>query len=282
MNLVLILVARLYRLGSITDTVRTYFRWLLPLALLALSACASSPPLEGSRPFRFGHDSLAYPNELTWEYGFASDGRWTAQPRDPAPDYTLHCFVVARAARQFLYHARFDATRPVAEDHVYRELVREVMARSPRAAAPSTERIVIPGYVDLHDFSTSWESLLKDVGGGAWQSYLQRGNWRMVFPFSREHQAATATNLLAELRANRPPIVHVVRFPSRAIDHAVLIFAATETPNELRFAVYDPNNARQATELRFDRATRTFTFPRNQYFFGGWVDVYEVYKGWWY
>ena len=32
----------------------------------------------------------------------------------------------------------------------------------------------------------------------------------------------------------------------------------------------------------YDRASRTFEFPANDYFPGGRVDAYEVYRGWLY
>jgi hypothetical protein len=32
--------------------------------------------------------------------------------------------------------------------------------------------------------------------------------------------------------------------------------------------------------LTFDRATRTFSFPFNDYWPGGRLDVYEIYRSW--
>ncbi len=89
-----------------------------------------------------------------------------------------------------------------------------------------------------------------------------------------------AAQFLADLKDNRPPVVHVVRFPQLTINHAVVLFAATETTNEIRFATYDPNNPAHPAVLTYDRASRTFNFPANDYFPGGRVDVYEVYRDW--
>lgn len=253
---------------------------MLCLMFAVLTGCAVTPRSDGPRPFSFGQDTLAYANELTWAYGFDETGRWRGEAREPAPDYTLHCFVVALTARQFHYHARFDNAPPPVNEAQYRERVREVLARNARSPSPPDERVSIPGYPDLYTFSARWEILLKQEGGGAWQSYLQRGNWRMVFPFSRDHQAATAAELSEALHHRQPPIVHVVRFPSRWIDHAVLIYDATEVPEGVRFSVYDPNAPKAATALIFDKVSRTFSLPRNEYFFGGRVDVYQVYRGW--
>jgi hypothetical protein len=257
--------------------------WLpLLLVLFLLAGCAGAPIATGPSPFRFGHDTFAYPNELVWEYAFAEDGHWSARERNPPPDYALRCFPMIESARKFFYHARFDPGLPRVEADRYRELVRKVLAYSSRELSPETKRVVIPGYADLFAFSADWEPLLKEESGGAWQSYFQRGHWRMIFPFSRAHQAETAERLVAEVRANRPPVVHLVTFPSRTINHAALVFSALETPSDLVFGLYDPNNARQPAELTFDRATRTFIFPRNNYFIGGPIDVYEIYRGIWY
>ena len=91
-----------------------------------------------------------------------------------------------------------------------------------------------------------------------------------------------AQRLLDSLRHHRPPVVHVVRFPQLSINHALLVFDATETAAEIRFAVYDPNNPLQPATLIFQRTERTFRFPASHYFAGGRVDVYEVYRNWLY
>jgi hypothetical protein len=254
-------------------------RLLILLAIVQLqSACASTSAQPGPRPFTFGSDTLAYANELTWEYGYNPAGEWEGRQRQPAPDYALHCFVVARDSRQFFYHAHFDPTLPRTTTAAYIALVQRVLAQDPNTPSATAHRIVIPGYADLHEFSRYWEFLLKREGGGAWQSYLQRGNWRMVFPFSRQAQAQTAAGLLAETRHWHTPIVHVVTFPERTINHAVLIYRGSETNSGLQFRIYDPNDATRDAVLSFDRRTQTFIFPATQYFAGGPVDVYEVYR----
>jgi hypothetical protein len=124
--------------------------------------------------------------------------------------------------------------------------------------------------------------LLKAESGGAWQSYFQRGHWRMIFPFSRTHQENTARALVNSLKQNRPPVVHLVRFPQLSINHAVVLFDVAETETEIRFAAYDPNKPEKPTTLTYDRARRTFNLPANDYFIGGRVDVYEIYRSWCY
>ena len=250
---------------------------------LALAGCASHPATVATlaRPFIFQTDTFAYANELVWEYNFTSN-RPTHWRREPPPEYAHHCFVVARAARQFFDHTRFAPDQPEVSDEEYRRLIRAVVGRSSRRTSTEADRIVIPGYANLHSFSENKSQLLKAECGGAWQSYFQRGHWRMVFPFSRGHQAGVARRLLDSLQHHGLPVVHIVRFPKLSINHALLLFDATESDAEIRFVVYDPNDPAQPTPLIYRRTERTFLFPANRYFAGGRVDAYEVYRNWLY
>ena len=248
--------------------------------VLLLCGCACHKPFVGTRPFDFQKDTFAYPNDLTWVYHFDANGKWVHERREPRPDYHQHCFVVTRSARQFFQNARFDPSQPVATDATYRRLIRRVVSVDPDHPLPDSKKIVIPGYADLRDFSAAQEKVLKSKCGGAWQSYFQRGNWRMIFSFSRAHQARTAETLLADLKENRPPVVHIVRFPSLTINHSVLVFGATETEKAIAFSVYDPNKPDSPKVMSYDRASRTFNFAGNDYWPGGRVDVYEIYRKW--
>lgn len=248
------------------------------LCLAFLMGCASAPRQTGSRPFQFATDTFAYANEVDVEYAYDAEGRWRGQTVQPKPNYTLQCFVVARSARQFFQHARFDSALPKASDAGYRRLVRKVVATSPRRDLVESAKVTIPGYANLREFSCEQEQLLKEECGSFWQSYFQCGHWRMVFPFSRGHQEKIAARLVEAVRENRPPILHVVSFPSLRINHAVLLYEVQETSEAVRFATYDPNSPQQPAWLTFCRADRTFKFPANAYFRGGGVDAYEVYR----
>jgi hypothetical protein len=255
-------------------------QWAIWVACLLLFAgCATSHPPAGARPFNFQTDTFAFPNELVWEYHFDDAGRWVHQRRKPDPDYTHHCFVVVRSARQFFQNARFAPAQPQADEATYRRLIRSVVSIDPRRDLADSEKVVIPGYANLHEFSAGQERLLKEECGGAWHSYFQRGHWRMVFPFSRSNQERSAELLISDLKENRPPIVHVVRFPQLTINHALLLFDVKETDKEIVFSAYDPNRPESPKALTFDRSRRTFFFSGNDYFPGGRVDVYEVYRG---
>jgi len=261
-------------------------RWIAVLTVflaLVLCGCAGSRAREASfaRPFVFGEDTFAYRNDLVWVYyRDPGTGEFCHTNRVPKPDYTHHCFPVARSARQFFQHARFDPTQPVADEATYRRLIRHVVSTSPRTLLPERERIVIPGYTNLFAFSRAQERLLKEECGGAWQSYFQRGHWRMIFPFSGRSQVKMVEQLRESIRRNRPPVIHIARFPSLTINHALVLFGESETEGEVEFAVYDPYDPTKPSVLTFKKAERQFYYPANDYFVGGKADVYEIYCSW--
>ncbi len=256
--------------------------FLLLLLVGVVSGCATAQggSAHSNRRFEFGADTFAYANELVWDYGYDSSGRWTAHKRTPKPSYTLHCLVVARSARQFFEDARFAPEQAKVDAKTYARLVERVIGVNPRKPLPEADRIVIPGYADLREFSSANEQLLKDHCGGAWQSYFARGNWRMIFPFTRRQQSKVAQRLLDHFRPDHPLIVHLSRFPQLSINHTVLVFGATDSGNEIRFDIYDPNEPSHPTALVFDRSSRTFLLPATPYFPGGRVDVYETFHRW--
>ena len=238
---------------------------------------ASSP-----RRFDFDRDRFAFANELVWEYQLdATTGKMNFRPQNPKPNYSHRCFVLVRAVRQFLYHARFDPAQKPADDAVYRRLVRRTLARSPRIPSAVGGQIVIPGYASLLEFSAARTKLLKAECGGAWRSYVLRSHWRMVFPISRRHQQRTAESLLAGLKKHISPIVHLVKFPALTINHGMMVYAGAETAGGYEFLAFDPNDTQQPARLTFDRATRTFSLPANRYWAGGGLNLIEIYRSWW-
>jgi hypothetical protein len=242
-----------------------------------------SPPDHSARSFQFERDAFAFANELVWEYRCDPASGKADPPRNgPAPTYVHRCFVMVRSARQFFYHARFEPARAVADERTYRGLIRGVVSRSPRRPSVDADKLVIPGYDSLRSFSQAQATLLKAECGGAWQSYFLRSHWRMILPMSRGHQERMARHLVEVFPKRMAPIVHLVRFPQLTINHGIVLFDFNETGSEIRFTAYDPNVPEHPSELIYDRATRTFVFPRNHYWHGGRVDVVEVYRGWLY
>jgi hypothetical protein len=230
-----------------------------------------------TRQFVFEKDTFSFANELEKEHHYDSEGKWVGHKVEPKPDYSLHCFVVTRSALQFFEHARFAPELPKTDAETYRKLVKEVVGTDPRDVLAETNKIIIPGYADLRSFSREHEQLLKDACGGAWQSYVQRGHWRMVFPFPRIQERRIARRLLANLDRNQPAVVHLVRFPRLSINHAVLIYGARRTAEGIEFKTYDPNTPENPIAIKYVPSEKSFVMATNGYFYGGKIDLYEVY-----
>src|SRR3954465_10672260 len=177
------------------------FTFILVLPLLILAGCCTvHKTATPARRFEFGKDTFSFTNGLLWVYEYDAKGNWTTHTRTPRPDYWQHCFVVARASKQFFINARFGSSLPKVNEATYRKLVKQVVHSSARC--PSDSRVVFPGYANLHEFSLEHEQLLKRNCGGAWQSYFQRGHWHVVLPFTRRSQQITSKRLLDELARN--------------------------------------------------------------------------------
>jgi hypothetical protein len=256
---------------------------LAAVTCAALAACGvarpgrEAPPV---RPFSFARDTFAFANDSHWLY--VDDPRtgarvWTQV--DPPPTFALHCAGVVRSARQFLVQARFDPGAPRADAPTYLALVREVLGRDPRTLAPDGRVVVIPGYADLRSFSADFDWMLKDELLRDWRSVLPKEDWRIIIPTTPAGQVAVARRLAKDVRAGLPAIVRVLRFPDIVINHAVLVYEATDAGRELRFRAYDPNDASAPVTFTFDVRGRTFVFPPRAYFDGGPVKMYRLYDG---
>jgi hypothetical protein len=252
---------------------------LLGLCAAALG-CAARGVLPPRAPFVFDRDSFSFANETVLEYDVDPVTGHTAwRKREPTPAFSLRCGAMARAARQFHLQARFVPERPAPDAATLATLVSDVLARDPRAETPASDPVVIPGYAGLRSLSAAHADLLKEAIGGVWWSRLQRGNWRMIFPFPPNQQRDEAERLAAALRRGETPILHVLRFPALTVNHMVLLYGVEETPEELRFLAYDPNEAAAPIVVRWDRGARTFVYPRTLYFGGGPVRAYAIYEG---
>jgi hypothetical protein len=247
-------------------------------------ACADDParPNLAPRAFDFTSDTFSYPNELVWEYRFDCEtGKPSIQKQNPPPTYAHHCFVVVRSAKQFFLHAAFEPGAEALEPDAYAPLVREVVRRSPSRASSPEARVRIPGFPNLRKFSAEQADTLKSNCGGAWQSYFQRGNWRMVLPFTRGHQEREALALAREVDEKHLPIVHVVTFPRLTINHVLMLTGCVATESRITFRAYDPNIPAHPVEIVYQRESRRFEYPRTHYFTGGAVNLYEIYRGLW-
>jgi hypothetical protein len=250
------------------------------LAMMGFGCALERAPsvVEPPRRFVFATDSFSFANESHWVY--VDDPETGARVWAEQPVYfALHCAGVARAARQFLVHARFDPAAPPVDAATYHALAKAVLGRNPRVTRPAEPPIVIPGYADLRSFSAAHEAMLKDELLRDWRSVMPRGDWRIVVPYSPASQARTAEALYRAVRDGTPAIVRVFRFPVMALNHAVLLFDAEERDGDFEFRAYDPNDASGPITITFDRFGRTFMYPPRRYFDGGPIKVYEVYAG---
>jgi len=233
------------------------------------------------RRFDFNRDRFAFANELVWHYQLnPATGRMDFRPRTPRPEYTHRCFVMVRAARLFLYHARWDPARSRATEEQYRRLVNQVLAQSPRRPSAAGQSVIFPGYPGLHEFSLHHASLLKATCGGAWRSYVLRSHWRMVLPISRAHQTATAARLIAALGQNVCPIIHLVTFPALTINHGMIVYDVRQTGEGAEFSAYDPNDPDHPAVLHLDHRRKTFSLLPNTYWAGGDLNIIQIYRSW--
>jgi len=233
------------------------------------------------RRFDFDRDRFAFANELLWHYQLdPATGRMAFFPRSPKPEYAHRCFVMVRAARLFLYHARWQPEQGRATGEQYRRLVARVLARSPRRPSAPAQAVLFPGYPGLYEFSREHAAILKAGCGGAWRSYVLRSHWRMVLPISRGHQSATAARLTATLARKVCPIIHLVTFPALTINHGMIVYDFRQTEAGVEFLAYDPNDPSIPAGLRFDRRRKTFSLPPNAYWAGGDLNLIQIYRSW--
>ncbi len=223
--------------------------------ILGLSGCASAPSMDAgvrqpavAAPIRFGTDTFAFPNE-------------SRSKNAGKPDlYANYCFVMTRGVVQFHRFARFDPAVPRVSPSAYTERVKQVVKRSPwEEPLPADDRVVIPGYASLYEFSREQEAAVKAGLIGRFRTWIHWTNWRVALPFPRWQQDRVARETLAELRAGRPVQLLVTNLPTWELNHSVVAYDYTVDPGgNVAFTVYDPNDPREPGRITFDRAERRF------------------------
>ena len=231
------------------------------LFLLAavVSGCASVAPMDvavrRSPPpdlLRFGVDTFAFANE-------------SRSKNSGKPDlFANYCFVMARAVIQFQRFARFDAAAPRVAREEYVARVKRVVALAPwEGPRPPAERIVIPGYASLHEFSRAQEAAVKEGLVGRFWTLMHWTNWRVVVPVPRWQQERVARETLAELGEGRPVQFLVTNFPTWELNHTVVAYGyRLDAAGNILFSVYDPNDPAEPGRVTFDRAARRFEASR--------------------
>jgi len=228
-------------------------RWFC--LMLIVAGCATAPPIEQSAPrprsgaaLRFGIDTFAFRNDIRWKNPGKTDL------------YANYCFVMARAVTQFHRFARFAPELPRVDAAVYTRLVSDVVARAPwEDPLPPAERVVIPGYASLHEFSAAHEAAVKTGLGGFVLTFVHWTNWRVVFPVTAGQQERVARETMTELDAGRMVQLLVTNLPKVELNHTVIAYDYRIYEGRfIEFIVYDPNQPEEPGWVAFDRAERSF------------------------
>jgi hypothetical protein len=242
------------------------------LVLILAWICASAA---FGRPFDVHRDTLAFANETALQYGVDERGELHISMREHPPRYAHRCFIMSRAVLQFWQFAQFAPERSRVSREEYARLIRRlsdipVWSHGPR------EKIVIPGFRDLHDFSKAMPCVLQENLGPWLPSYLRVGNWRMAMGHPRAGQAAAARWLESSLEKGQPRAIYLARFPH--LNHCVVVFRMERKADGApRFWLYDANYPGEAAWLDYHSAERSFAFQPRWYFPGGRVNVMRVY-----
>jgi len=253
-------------------------RWIAVGVTLLATACASiepappttGPPTGASVPgFTFVTDTFAFPNEI--------------RARNPGRDdlYANYCFVLARGLRQFFAFARFEPGAPRLSRDGYAERVRAIAGRPPwRPPSAADDRVVIPGYSSLREFSRAEEAAVKAGLGGRFWTLVHWTNRRVTFPVTRGHQAGVAQEIMEELDAGRLAQLLVTNWPKPELNHTVVAYAYRAGPAGVEFSVWDPNDPDHPGVVRFDRDRGRFWASRLYDTEPGVIRAFRMYYGW--
>ena len=252
--------------------------WTLAgLALLSV-ACATAerrPPIADPTAqaevagFAFATDTFAFPNQV----------RAHTPPSEDL--YANYCFVMARGLRQFFLFARFDPAAPRLSPEGYVERVRAVVARRPWAPAlPADDRVVIPGYANLREFSAAQEAAVKTGLGGRFWTLVHWTNWRVGFPMPAVQQERVARQTIEELEAGRLVQLLVTNMPKVELNHTVVAFGYRRTARGVEFAIWDPNEPGASGVVLFDEGRRRFWAERMFDTEPGVIRAFRMYHSW--
>ncbi len=249
---------------------------LVLVAALILGGCAGArleptiTSLTRSVPaFAFETDTFAFPNLIR------------ARHRGEPDLYANYCFVLARAVRQFHIAARFDAAAPKLSHAEYVERVRAIVAHPPWSdPLPAPERVVIPGYANLREFSAAEEPTVKDGLGGRFWTWVHWTNWRVTFPVTRSHQEHVAHEIVDDLGAGRLVQLLVTNWPKPELNHTVVAYAARDVADGVEILVSDPNDPAAPGVITFETTTGRFFATRLYDTERGPIRAFRMYYSW--
>ena len=184
------------------------------------------------------------------------------------------------SANRFWKFARFAPEQPRLRPEEYVRLIARI-AHQPFYKLPYTaqQRIVVPGYANVFEFSKDYETAFKKNIGSKTISCLSYRNWRMSVGVTRAHQAATARQICDQLDHGLCDQAHITDWPE--LNHSVLFYSYRQVNDGIEFAAYDPNEEKKPRQLVFDAKTSSFLLDRTPYFNGGRVNVTKTYVSLW-
>ena len=238
-------------------------------ALPPASPTASVSASLAAPAFDFVRDTFAFRNEIRAHH-------------PDAPDlYANYCFVLARAMRQFFLFARFDPAQPKLDQAEYVERVRHVVSEAPwQAARPPDDRVVIPGYASLREFSTAQEAAVKQGLGSRFWTLVHPTIWRVTFPVTRSHQETVATEIVTDLDQGRLVQLLVTNWPTPELNHTVVAFAYQWMETAVQFTIWDPNDPTEPGLITFERPSRRFVATHVYDTRPGAIRVFRMYYSW--
>jgi hypothetical protein len=253
--------------------------FVLLLALTAPLLAYDPPATKAPRPLSYPDDTFAFKNETVWNY---VNGVPVPEAADSKREhqYDERCFVLSRSIVQFWKFARFDPSQQPLDAAGLAARIREVTERSVWLPALSAqERIVIPGYHNLHAASAAMPGVFQANLGLGWPFYFRVGNGVIIVWVSRHMEAALNEEIWHDLQMNTPSILWVYRFPSLKLNHVIVVYSGTHDATGYHYHVYDPNYCDRFSHFDYHPATRTFAFQPVYYFKGGPVTARSIYRG---
>lgn len=250
----------------------------LLLCILWLGIGASELRAATPTHFDWRRDTIAFSNDTVFAYGIDEAGRLTIHRRATPARFAHRCFVLVRAVLQFHKFAHFAPDEPRVSDDAYRALLVRLF-RIPvwMADRDQGDRIVIPGYADLNEFSRAREHVMKETIGNWFPTYLRIGNWRMIGPFPRFGQENAYAQIVRGLDRGKLQAVYLTRFPK--MNHCIILFDyhVLDGGRRIRFDAYDPNYPNTLSWVDYNAAQRGWDFERRWFWPGGRVNLMRVY-----
>ena len=100
------------------------------------------------------------------------------------------------------------------------------------------------------------------------------------FHGSGRFQEKMAEKLKRSLQHCGVSLAHLFRFPCIPINHGIVLYDFTESGQQIKFTVYDPNIPAHPVRLVDEKARRVFAFAPNIFWGGGGLSVMEIFCDW--